>query len=187
MEADKHNIYLRIIYKVEYIIIQAIRIKIKYMIQTKLDFTNEFKPIWQRFKWFLTILLCLLVCLFIVVAFIKNWDVFKYLFILGVLGSWLGWLYFDFALRCPNCKQRFVFWWDPDISPYIRVFLTGECYNCGTILKKKWMSQEEFQKLWKRLFITIIVIIVIGITGAFIKVGIGIKYEHVDIPESECK
>lgn len=157
------------------------------MAQTKLDFTNEFKPIQQRFKWFLTILLCLLVCLLIVVVFIKNLDVFKYLFILGVFGSWLGWLYFDFALRCSNCKQRFVFWWCPDISPYMRVFLTGECFNCGAILKKKWISQKKFQKLGEILLVTIIAFIFIGIMAVFIKGGIEMKYKHIDIPESKCK
>jgi len=69
----------------------------------------------------------------------------------------------------------------------MRVLLTGECFNCGAILKKKRISQEEFQKLWKILLITIIVIIVIGMTAAFIKGGIQIKYEHFDIPSQKCQ
>ena len=88
------------------------------MTQTKLDFTNEFKPIWQRFKWFLAALLLiwLFFVLFVVLGwglnlqFVKNnWDsLFKYLFILAVFGSAMRWFYFSSVLKCPNCKQPFV-------------------------------------------------------------------------------
>lgn len=130
------------------------------------DFSRKFKPVWKSFKttqsFFVLGFGLFLLLMFLNIAKDVIWNfLFIPLFILMIIWN----LYFTFKLRCPGCGNLIGLGWQGRWSQFL---LNGQCPDCGTVLKGRWVSEKNEMKFKIAILSVFIIFCVIIIVVAYI-------------------
>lgn len=149
------------------------------------DFSDEFIPLWRRFRQTQNILMVIW-GLFVLGLFFRNspviGNVLNILFPILFIPTFIWMLFFLFKLKCPKCGWPIFS--DVGLSFF---YFTGECPCCYAQLKNRILSNEAEKRLRRTIGVIFLIFFIAMIITAFLTGGIrGIQIIHTHIDAPKC-